>query len=199
MQRLLAEHLLCIHLVDFIAQSRLLFFCLDGKNSRSGNQANEDHTTPTPKSHVAEPKVKPDDKKGASVDSSDYSEVTDIIVESPKETHPGKSKKGSKENFVKTENVGKLLKDAAEFDSPTKNIPVASHHVGKSGNITKQNDTNCDKPVQLESSDNAVVVSSVVIVVIASAMVVGVALVAMIAVVARHFQRAKNLNAGGAS
>lgn len=146
-----------------------------------------------------EPKVQPDDKNVAPVDSTDYSEVTDIIVESPKVNRQAKSKKGTEINLEKPQNVGKLLKDAAEFDSPTKNIPVTSHHLGDSGNITKQNDTNCEKPVQLESSDNAVVVSSVVIVVIASAMVVGVALVAMIAVVARHFQRAKNLNAGGAS
>ena len=76
---------------------------------------------------------------------------------------------------------------------------MTSTRLSNTGNITKQNDTNCEKPVQLESSDNAVVVSSVVIVVIASAMVVGVALVAMIAVVARHFQRAKNLNGGGVS
>lgn len=133
------------------------------------------------------------------MDSTDYSEVTDIIVESPKENKHGKSKKGSERNFVKPGNAGKLLKDAAEFDSPTKNIPVTSTRLSNTGNITKQNDTNCEKPVQLESSDNAVVVSSVVIVVIASAMVVGVALVAMIAVVARHFQRAKNLNGGGVS
>jgi hypothetical protein len=156
-------------------------------------------STPSPKSSVSKPKDTPVDKNVASVDSTDYSEVTDIIVESPKANKPAKSKKGSERNLEKSENVGKLLKDAAEFDSPTKNIPVTSHQNVNSGNITKQNDTNCEKPVQLESSDNAVVVSSVVIVVIASAMVVGVALVAMIAVVARHFQRAKNLNAGGAS
>ena len=169
-----------------------IFICLDAKNSPSSPY----QSTPSPKSHVSKPKGKSDDKNVA---SADYSEVTDIIVESPKANTPSKSKKGSALNIEKSENVGKLLKDAAEFDSPTKNIQVTPHHVQNSGNITKQNDTNCEKPVQLESSDNAVVVSSVVIVVIASAMVVGVALVAMIAVVARHFQRAKNLNAGGAS
>ena len=165
-------------------------------NAPPGNQVSL--TEPTPKSHVFEPKDKSKDNNP--VDSTDYSEVTDVIVESPEKSYPSKSKKGSERNILKQDNVGKLLKDAAEFDSPTKNIPVATtHQVANKGNITKQNDTNCEKPVQLESSDNAVVVSSVVIVVIASAMVVGVALVAMIAVVARHFQRAKNLNNGGAS
>ena len=57
------------------------------------------------------------------------------------------------------------------------------------------NGTKCEKVVELDTSDNAVVVSSVVIVVIASAMVVGVAVVAMVAVVARHCQNAR-LNSG---
>ena len=173
------------------------FFILFFVQTSLGNQniVSGEQSKPTPKSDVTEPKGKDDNP----VDNTEYSEVTDIIVESTKENKRGKSKKGSERNLVKPQNVGKLLKDAAEFDSPTKNIPVVSHRVATNSNITKQNDTNCEKPVQLESSDNAVVVSSVVIVVIASAMVVGVALVAMIAVVARHFQRAKNLNAGGAS
>ena len=174
-------------------QILFLFTYLDDKNSLPNNQVNP--ALAKAKSHVSELS----NKNNSPVDSTDYSEVTDVIVESPKETQRGKSKKGSERNFVKPGNAGKLLKDAAEFDSPTKNIPVTSTRLRNSDNITKQNDTNCEKPVQLESSDNAVVVSSVVIVVIASAMVVGVALVAMIAVVARHFQRAKNLNGGGAS
>lgn len=150
------------------------------------------YNKPTPKSHFTKPKNRQKDKKISSPDSGDYTEVTDVIVESPKENSVKISSKDSSTNVEKSENVGKLLKDAAEFDSPI----MSSHH---HHNLTKQNDTNCEKPVQLDSSDNAVVVSSVVIVVIASAMVVGVALVAMIAVVARHFQRAKNLNGGGAS
>lgn len=72
---------------------------------------------------------------------------------------------------------------------PTITKSLAAH------NITSypfQNGTKCEKVVQLDTSDNAVVVSSVVIVVIASAMVVGVAVVAMVAVVARHCQNTRN-------
>ena len=48
------------------------------------------------------------------------------------------------------------------------------------------------KPFNCDTSDNVVVVSSLLIVVIASAMVVSVAVVAMVAVVARHRQNARN-------
>ena len=70
------------------------------------------------------------------------------------------------------------------------NKTLAAHNV--TAVATAGNNTKCEKVVQLDTSDNAVVVSSVVIVVIASAMVVGVAVVAMVAVVARHCQNARN-------
>ena len=70
---------------------------------------------------------------------------------------------------------------------PDKNL--AAHNVTA---VATSNGTKCEKVVQLDTSDNAVVVSSVVIVVIASAMVVGVAVVAMVAVVARHCQNARS-------
>ena len=71
-----------------------------------------------------------------------------------------------------------------------KNKTLAAHDI--TAVQTAGNNTKCEKVVQLDTSDNAVVVSSVVIVVIASAMVVGVAVVAMVAVVARHCQNARN-------
>ena len=67
---------------------------------------------------------------------------------------------------------------------------LAAHNI--TAVATAGNNTKCEKVVQLDTSDNAVVVSSVVIVVIASAMVVGVAVVAMVAVVARHCQNARS-------
>lgn len=70
------------------------------------------------------------------------------------------------------------------------NKTLAAHNI--TAVATAGNNTKCEKVVQLDTSDNAVVVSSVVIVVIASAMVVGVAVVAMVAVVARHCQNARN-------
>lgn len=81
--------------------------------------------------------------------------------------------------------------DMDEDDSAKpKNKTLAAHDI--TAVQTAGNNTKCEKVVQLDTSDNAVVVSSVVIVVIASAMVVGVAVVAMVAVVARHCQNARN-------
>lgn len=81
--------------------------------------------------------------------------------------------------------------DASDDDADNNKKPIAkslaAHNV-TSYPFNGQNGTKCEKVVQLDTSDNAVVVSSVVIVVIASAMVVGVAVVAMVAVVARHCQ-----------
>lgn len=79
--------------------------------------------------------------------------------------------------------------DEDENETPT-NKTLAAHNI--TAVTTAGNNTKCEKVVQLDTSDNAVVVSSVVIVVIASAMVVGVAVVAMVAVVARHCQNARN-------
>ncbi|XP_031548695.1 uncharacterized protein LOC116286353 [Actinia tenebrosa] len=81
--------------------------------------------------------------------------------------------------------------DLSSDDNNANNKPIANSLAAH--NVTTypfngQNGTKCEKVVQLDTSDNAVVVSSVVIVVIASAMVVGVAVVAMVAVVARHCQ-----------
>ena len=90
-----------------------------------------------------------------------YSEITDYIDESDEEGTEGKKHK-----------------TLASYNITT----VATGH---------GNGTRCEKVVELDTSDNAVVVSSVVIVVIASAMVVGVAVVAMVAVVARHCQNAR--------
>ena len=79
--------------------------------------------------------------------------------------------------------------DEDDNEKPT-NKTLAAHNI--TAVSTAGNNTKCEKVVQLDTSDNAVVVSSVVIVVIASAMVVGVAVVAMVAVVARHCQNARN-------
>lgn len=79
--------------------------------------------------------------------------------------------------------------DEDDKEKPT-NKTLAAHNI--TAVDTTGNNTKCEKVVQLDTSDNAVVVSSVVIVVIASAMVVGVAVVAMVAVVARHCQNARN-------
>ncbi|CAH3141929.1 unnamed protein product [Porites evermanni] len=79
--------------------------------------------------------------------------------------------------------------DELGTEKPT-NKTLAAHNI--TAVATTGNNTKCEKVVQLDTSDNAVVVSSVVIVVIASAMVVGVAVVAMVAVVARHCQNARN-------
>jgi len=79
--------------------------------------------------------------------------------------------------------------DEDDKEKPT-NKTLAAHNI--TAVATAGNNTKCEKVVQLDTSDNAVVVSSVVIVVIASAMVVGVAVVAMVAVVARHCQNARN-------
>ena len=76
-----------------------------------------------------------------------------------------------------------------DIEKPT-NKTLAAHNI--TAVSTAGNNTKCEKVVQLDTSDNAVVVSSVVIVVIASAMVVGVAVVAMVAVVARHCQNTRN-------
>lgn len=120
-----------------------------------------------------------------------YPKVTDVIVESQKEKSFEKSSSKSSSAYMDLNNV-LASKSQPEVTHVTSNLAIKE-------NVTKQNDTHCDKNVQLQSSENAVVVSSVVIVVIASAMVVGVALVAMIAVVARHFQKSRNSNGGEAS
>ena len=179
-------------------------------------QHTEHHSTPKPKSNV--PKKPADNEE--TVDSHHFSEVTDIIDETPEQDVVERKQKPKhapvvvakkpkakqvvvkpKQNVVKKPqpitSVPKSLKKA-ERKEETKIKPLARVHANGT-DITKKNDTNCEKPTQLESSDNAVVVSSVVIVVIASAMVVGVALVAMIAVVARHFQKPKNRDGAGTS
>lgn len=84
------------------------------------------------------------------------------------------------------------MQDIIIEDKPkTATKSLAAHNI-TSYPTNGQNGTKCEKVVQLDTSDNAVVVSSVVIVVIASAMVVGVAVVAMVAVVARHCQNSRN-------
>ena len=153
-----------------------------------------------PKNRVPSAEKKPTDTNNPA-DSHSYSEVTDVIDETSKyQGHEVEKQKPKDSVNEKPKHVVRAEKDMKKLimNRKTKKVPV-SHVQVNTTDVTKKNDTNCEKPVQLESSDNAVVVSSVVIVVIASAMVVGVALVAMIAVVARHFQRPKNRDGGGTS
>ena len=110
-------------------------------------------------------------------------------------THSQKSKNKSKspESADSKSEIGEITDyidlDEDDSEKPT-NKTLAAHNI--TAVATAGNNTKCEKVVQLDTSDNAVVVSSVVIVVIASAMVVGVAVVAMVAVVARHCQNARN-------
>lgn len=110
-------------------------------------------------------------------------------------THSQKSKDKSKspESAESKSEIGEITDyidlDEDDNEKPT-NKTLAAHNI--TAVATAGNNTKCEKVVQLDTSDNAVVVSSVVIVVIASAMVVGVAVVAMVAVVARHCQNARN-------
>ena len=110
-------------------------------------------------------------------------------------THSQKSKDKSKspESADSKSEIGEITDyidlDEDDSEKPT-NKTLAAHNI--TAVATAGNNTKCEKVVQLDTSDNAVVVSSVVIVVIASAMVVGVAVVAMVAVVARHCQNARN-------
>lgn len=110
-------------------------------------------------------------------------------------THSQKSKDKSKspESADSKSEIGEITDyidlDEDDNEKPT-NKTLAAHNI--TAVATAGNNTKCEKVVQLDTSDNAVVVSSVVIVVIASAMVVGVAVVAMVAVVARHCQNARN-------
>ncbi|KAL9955335.1 hypothetical protein ACROYT_G036643 [Oculina patagonica] len=109
-------------------------------------------------------------------------------------THDQKSKDKSKssESADSKSEIGEITDyiDLDEDDEKPTNKTLAAHNI--TAVTTAGNNTKCEKVVQLDTSDNAVVVSSVVIVVIASAMVVGVAVVAMVAVVARHCQNARN-------
>lgn len=109
-------------------------------------------------------------------------------------THDQKSKVKSKspESAESKSEIGEITDyiDLDEDDEKPANKTLAAHNI--TAVTTAGNNTKCEKVVQLDTSDNAVVVSSVVIVVIASAMVVGVAVVAMVAVVARHCQNARN-------
>lgn len=111
------------------------------------------------------------------------------------DTHSHKSKDKSKlsESADSKSEIGEIT-DYIDLDEDDSVKPVnktlAAHDI--TAVTTAGNNTKCEKVVQLDTSDNAVVVSSVVIVVIASAMVVGVAVVAMVAVVARHCQNARN-------
>lgn len=84
-----------------------------------------------------------------------------------------------------------IINDEEEKKKKLYHSSLAAHNITSYPSNGK-NGTKCEKVVQLDTSDNAVVVSSVVIVVIASAMVVGVAVVAMVAVVARHCQNSRN-------
>lgn len=110
-------------------------------------------------------------------------------------THGHKTKDDSKssESADSKSEIGEIT-DYIDLDEDDNAKPanktLAAHSI--TAVQTAGNNTKCEKVVQLDTSDNAVVVSSVVIVVIASAMVVGVAVVAMVAVVARHCQNARN-------
>ena len=103
----------------------------------------------------------------------------------------GKSKSEIvKTNSPKHSEITDYIDDDDEDDNHKPlNKTLAAHNVTA---IPSGNSTKCEKVVELDTSDNAVVVSSVVIVVIASAMVVGIAVVAMVAVVARHCQHARS-------
>lgn len=103
-----------------------------------------------------------------------------------------KDKSKSSEAADSKSEIGEITDyiDLDEDNEKPTNKTLAAHNI--TAVETAGNNTKCEKVVQLDTSDNAVVVSSVVIVVIASAMVVGVAVVAMVAVVARHCQNARN-------
>lgn len=108
------------------------------------------------------------------------------------QTQKSKDKSKSSETADSKSEIGEITDyiDLDEDNEKPTNKTLAAHNI--TAVETAGNNTKCEKVVQLDTSDNAVVVSSVVIVVIASAMVVGVAVVAMVAVVARHCQNARN-------
>lgn len=104
----------------------------------------------------------------------------------------GKSDRTSSKR-MKQNNTSSSSEESGDKKSTTNSEHLASKHTQRNATSTETNAANVN---QVTGPSNSIIVSSVIVVLIAAFVVVGMAVVAVVAVVARHCNLGKHLQTG---